>query len=83
METYKNEFTIEIEKINELENLCKEFELNPISTPKSISIYRNKDLLVQEIFEKNKVKILISSEDKKLYNSFMKKFNKIYELCEN
>lgn len=83
METYKNEFDIEIEKINELENLCRQFNLKKLETPSYLTIYKNNDLLVQNIFKKGKSKILISSNQKETYNSFMNQFNEIYGPCEN
>ena len=83
MEVYEIKFDIEIEKLSELEDLCKEFKLEELSAIGPLQIYQNSDLLVQETFTKNKTKILISSTNKKIYTSFMEKVNKIYDLSEN
>ncbi|HKL23522.1 MAG TPA: hypothetical protein VJ895_02105 [Candidatus Nanoarchaeia archaeon] len=83
MESYREKFCLEKERLNELENLCKNFNLEKIETPKYLTIYRNDDLLVQNVSKEGKSKILISSNKKEIYNSFMKKFYEIYELCEN
>jgi hypothetical protein len=83
METYKNEFDIEIEKINELEILCKNFNLKKLETPHYLTIYKNDDILVQNITKEGKSKILICSNQKETYNSFMNQFNEIYQPCKN
>jgi hypothetical protein len=83
METYRKKFCFEIKKINELENLCKKFNLEKIKTPNYLTIYKNDDLLVQNIRKKDESKILITSNKKEIYNSFMKKFQEIYKLCKN
>jgi phosphoserine phosphatase len=83
MKSYREQFSFEIEKLNELENLCKEFNLEKIETPTYLTLYKNDELLVQNLSKKGKSKILISSNKKEIYDSFMEKFHEIYELCEN
>jgi hypothetical protein len=49
MKSYREQFSFEIEKLNELENLCKEFNLEKIETPTYLTLYKNDELLVQNL----------------------------------
>ena len=80
---YETKFDIEIEKLNELENLCEEFNLKKRNPSWALQIYQKGNLLVQETFTKEKVKILIVSTNKKIYENFMEKLNGFYEVGEN
>ncbi len=79
MKRYDIKLDIKTGKLNELEDLCKKFNLSSINTSEFLKIYTTKNLLVQNVFKKDKVKILITG-DEKIYNVFMKKFNEIYKL---
>ncbi len=83
MTLYETKFDIEIEKLNELENLCKEFNLKKRNSSWALQIYQKGRLLVQEKFTEDKVKVLIVSTNKKIYEKFMEKVNEFYKISEN